>query len=123
MSGLVQSLCALRILGLLGMPKTQSWLSPPLVDPTVLDLFMKLRIRGRTSTTTTVLDSVLVEMSTHSTKAKLKCCPMPVCQESAVLSLARSERLLPSPECTNYLGGYTGMGWIWVSLSIVYADV
>lgn len=51
--------------------------------------------------------------------------PRALCRESAVLSLAGSELLLAaaSPGCADYLGGYTGMGGIWVSLLIVCAGV
>lgn len=80
--GLMQSFSALRILGLLGMPvkisKTQCWLSLPPVDPTVLDMFMKLFVRGRASATTTVLDSVLVGRSTlRRQNWKAAPCPLP----------------------------------------------
>lgn len=65
---LVQSLHVLILLGILRMPTS---------IPLVLDMFMKLLIGGSNSATTTALDWVLVEVSTHFMKTRTECCPGP----------------------------------------------
>ena len=116
---LTQSHCPLIFLGILSIQGSVLGFTPT-VDLIILHMLLIFLIWGRNGTIITALGWVLMAMTAHSMKTKLKCCPIvplsEVCISNSCLETVASKKCCTSRVDSHFVG-WTGME------SKLYTDV